>query len=124
MKLCLSEGSGVPFWRQIRDELADRIRSGQLPPGAGLPSIRELAADTLVSVITVKKAYEELEAAGLVYSHQGRGTFVSQSGGEAGRAALHAEVAAEIAAAIARGRAAGMDEAALQAAITRALAST
>lgn len=108
MSIRLAEGSGVPYWRQIRDELADRIRSGQLAPGSPLPSIRELAVETLVSVITVKKAYEELERANLVYSHQGRGTFVADQGGAASRQVLLAEIAAELASAAKRARDAGL----------------
>ncbi len=104
----LSEGSGVPYWRQIRDDLADRIRSGQLPPGSPLPSIRELAVESLVSVITVKKAYEELERANLVYSHQGRGTFVADHASAASRDVLVREIEAEIAAAVKRAREAGL----------------
>lgn len=88
----LSETSGVPFWQQIRDQLAGQIGTGRLPPGAALPSIRELAADALVSVITVKKAYEELEHLGLVYSRQGRGTFVAASGADAAREKAQADV--------------------------------
>lgn len=116
----LSEGNGVPYWRQIRDDLADRIRSGQLPPGSPLPSIRELAVETLVSVITVKKAYEELERANLVYSHQGRGTFVADHGPIASRAALVREIEAEIAAALTRARQAGLDATEIDAILARA----
>ncbi|MEZ4238519.1 MAG: GntR family transcriptional regulator [Myxococcota bacterium] len=58
--LTLSQASGVPFWRQIHDQLADRIRAGTLAPGEALPSVRALAAELAVSVITTKKAYEEL----------------------------------------------------------------
>ena len=115
MKLGLSETSGVPFYRQVLTALADRIRSGQLPAGSPLPSIRELAADNLVSVITVKKAYEELEHLGLIYSHQGRGTFVAQSGLEASRAALRAELGEELRQLVVRARQAGLGEADLQA---------
>lgn len=92
MILRLSATSGVPFWRQVRDELADRIRAGTLTPGTHLPSIRELAASSLVSVITIKKAYEELEAMGLVRSYQGRGTFVAEHGEEASRQVLYTEL--------------------------------
>lgn len=121
MKLILSEGTGVPFWRQVRDELADRIRSGQLPPGSPLPSIRELAATTLVSVITIKKAYEELERMGLAWSHQGRGTFVANRSSDEARAALHDEVAAEIGAAVRRAAAAGLTEEEIRAACETAI---
>lgn len=81
--LVLSKASGVPFYRQLRDELADRIRSGLLPAGFSLPSIREMAVQVSVSVITVKSAYEDLERDGLIVSLQGRGTFVAERAGAA-----------------------------------------
>lgn len=120
MNISLSEASGVPFYRQVQDELADRIRSGQLPPGAPLPSIRELAASTLVSAITIEKAYEELERMGLVRSHQGRGTFVADHGADASRRALHAEILANVDALVARAAEAGIAEADLDEAIEAA----
>lgn len=110
MKLSLSQSSGVPFWRQLHDQLADRIRAGTLAPGDTLPSVRQLAADTLVSVITVKKAYDELEAAGLVVSQQGRGTFVAEHGARASRDVLIASLAAELGVVVDRARAAGLTE--------------
>ena len=122
MNLRVSETSGVPFWRQVRDELADRIRAGMLPAGAPLPSIRELAASTLVSVITIKKAYEELETMGLVRSHQGRGTFVAEHGEEASRRALHAELAVALRALVVRAAENAMSEAELAAIFKQACA--
>ncbi len=113
MNIRLSEASGVPFYRQVRDEIADRIRSGQLAPGAPLPSIRELAASTLVSVITIKKAYEELEQMGLVRSHQGRGTFVAEHGTEVSRQALHDEIVVALDALVTRAAEGGLPEAEL-----------
>ncbi len=73
----LSQASGVPFYRQIEDQLGGLIRSGQLPPQARLPSYRELAPQLLVSLITVRRAYADLEAAGLIVCRQGQGTFVA-----------------------------------------------
>jgi GntR family transcriptional regulator len=72
-----------------------------LKPGDTLPSVRTLAAELLVSVITVKRAYEELEHDGIIYSRQGIGTFVAEAGAietkriklEAARAALREAVA-------------------------------
>ncbi len=121
MKLVIDEASGVPFWRQARDDIARRIGAGELPPGSPLPSLRELAASSLVSGITVKRAYEELEAMGLVYSHQGRGTFVAAAGREAAREAAHTEVRAELAAVVNRGADHGMGADALRAAFEDAL---
>jgi GntR family transcriptional regulator len=77
MDLVLSEASGVPFWRQIADQLADAIRGGRVLPGHALPSVRQLAVDLVVSVITVKRAYQELESLGLTTGEPGRGTFVA-----------------------------------------------
>ena len=66
LPLTLSEASGVPFYRQIVDQLSDLIDSGTLSPDQPLPSIRLLARQLLVSVITVRRAYADLEAAGLI----------------------------------------------------------
>ena len=79
LPLQLSESSGVPFYRQVVDQVADLVRSGQLPPGSRLPSVRSLSGDLLVSLITVRRAYEELENAGLLERRQGQGTFVADS---------------------------------------------
>jgi GntR family transcriptional regulator len=56
------------------------ISEGRLPPGAPLPSFRALATELMVSVITVKRAYEELERERIIYSKQGVGTFVADEG--------------------------------------------
>ena len=74
----LSKASGVPFYRQVQDQLAELMRSGQLQPGDQLPSVRELAATLVVSVITTRRAYQELESAGLIVRLQGKGTFVAE----------------------------------------------
>jgi len=115
MKVTLSESSGVPFWQQVRDQLLEHIASGSLPAGAPLPSIRELAAETLVSVITVKKAYEELEHAGLVRSHQGRGTFVADGAVERVRAEVEGAIDVLLRGVVARAAAAGVTREQLQA---------
>ena len=115
MHIKLSQASGVPFYRQLEDHIADRIRAGQLAPGAALPSVRQLAAELLVSVITVKRAYEDLEAAGLVVSHQGRGTFVAEAAAAASRAQLEREIAAELARVVRRGLDLGVGAAQLRA---------
>lgn len=73
----LSDASGVPYYRQVVDQVAQLIRSGQLAPGSRLPSVRELAAELLVSLITVRRSYADLEAAGLIVRRQGQGTYVA-----------------------------------------------
>ena len=112
--MTLSQASGVPYWRQIRDAIADRIRSGDLAPGAALPSVRQLAADLLVSVITTRKAYDELEAAGLIVSHQGRGSFVSADAAGASRKDLLDSLAADLQSVVTRAEAAGVTRAELR----------
>lgn len=92
----LSRVSGVPFYRQIEVAIADQIRSGRLPEGTALPSIRELAKQVLVSVITTKQAYESLERDGLVTSVQGKGTFVCKVKKREARTELHDEISLQL----------------------------
>ncbi len=104
----LDPTSGVPFYRQVTEHLADQIRTGALAPGATLPSVRALAQELLVSVITVKQAYEALEADGLVYSQQGRGTFVAPSGAAAARGRVRSVMCTAVRAAVAEARTRGV----------------
>ena len=76
----LSDASGVPRYRQIVDQVSHLIRSGQLEGGSRLPSVRELSGHLLVSLITTRRAYSDLEAAGLIERRQGQGTFVASTG--------------------------------------------
>jgi GntR family transcriptional regulator len=79
LPLSLGASSGIPFYKQIEDQLAELIRSGSLPPGTRLPSFRRLAGDLLVSLITVRRAYSDLEQDGLIVRRQGQGTFVAEN---------------------------------------------
>lgn len=67
----------MPIYEQIASQIKDAILSGDLTEGSPLPSIRSLANDLHVSVITTKRAYAELEAAGFIVTVQGKGTFVA-----------------------------------------------
>ncbi len=78
MFITLSGASDVPLYQQIVDQIRAKILAGELAPGYPLPSIRQLAADLLTSVITTKRAYQELEAAGLIIVRTGLGTFVNE----------------------------------------------
>lgn len=69
--------SGVPAYRQIMDQFLHYIASGALPPGAQLPSIRELARTLRVNPTTIVKAYTELEHQGTITMQQGKGAFVA-----------------------------------------------
>ncbi len=115
----LSQASGVPFYRQIVDQLAGLIRSGQLPPHTRLPSFRELAPQLLVSLITVRRAYADLEAAGLVVSRHGQGTFVAGEIEAASRRQALAEARALVENALARARQLGLRGEALRAHVDR-----
>jgi GntR family transcriptional regulator len=75
------------LYQQIVDRLKREVSEGRLKPGAALPSFRQLAEDLLVSVITVKRAYEELEREGIIFRRQGLGTFVAEQGHDRSREA-------------------------------------
>jgi GntR family transcriptional regulator len=81
----ISAAAPGTLYQQIVDGLKREISEGRLAPGTALPSFRGLAEDLLVSVITVKRAYEELEREGIIYRRQGLGTFVSDTADERSR---------------------------------------
>lgn len=76
MNINIQTKSGLPIYEQIERQIKDMIVAGVLKEGEMLPSIRALAADSKISVITVKRAYEDLEAEGMIYSVQGKGFYV------------------------------------------------
>lgn len=73
----LLQNSGIPIYKQIAEQLKSDILSGKLKEGEYLPSIRGLAQELRISVITTMKAYEELQAEGLVTAVQGKGFYVN-----------------------------------------------
>jgi GntR family transcriptional regulator len=77
MEILLDNKSGVPFYRQIIEQVKFAIASGELTPGDRLPTVRQLAVDLSINPNTVIRAYRELEFEGLIESHQGSGTFVA-----------------------------------------------
>ncbi|GIP46547.1 HTH-type transcriptional repressor YtrA [compost metagenome] len=77
MDILLSHSSGEPIYLQIVTQIRDAILQGKLAPGTALPSIRQLAKDLQISVITTKRAYNDLEQEGLIDSVVGKGSFVS-----------------------------------------------
>ena len=78
MQILLRNTSGQPIYEQINTQIKQQILSGQLRPGEPLPSIRALAKDLRISVITTKRAYDELEADGLLVTVAGKGSFVAE----------------------------------------------
>ena len=82
MKLIISNVSGLPIYEQIKQQVKAAILSGELKEEEALPSLRTLAKDLKISVLTVTRAYTELEQEGFVKNVQGRGCFVLGSGSE------------------------------------------
>ncbi|HMJ64247.1 MAG TPA: GntR family transcriptional regulator [Candidatus Binatia bacterium] len=81
----ISSAAPGPLYQQIIDGLKRDISEGRLPAGTPLPSFRQLAEQLMVSLITVKRAYEELERDGIIYRRQGLGTFVAENGDDRSR---------------------------------------
>ena len=77
MRILISYESGVPIYEQIKEEIRGQILRGDLPPDSMLPSIRMLARELKIGVITAKRAYDDLCSEGFLYSVQGKGVFVA-----------------------------------------------
>ncbi len=77
MLIFINNKDGVPIYDQIYSQIKEQIINGTLEEDAPLPSIRSLAKDLQISVITTKRAYDELEKSELIYTAPGRGSFVS-----------------------------------------------
>ena len=79
MKILISNTSDAPLYQQIKEQIIDAILKGELVEGDPLPSIRAFANDLKVSVLTIRRVYDDLEKEGFVNSQVGIGTFVSTS---------------------------------------------
>ena len=77
MELSVVPTGDIPIYRQLYDQLSAQILRGDLPPGTPLPPIRRLAAELSISVITVRRTWEELERDGFIVTSVGRGTVVA-----------------------------------------------
>ena len=77
MQLLIHPADELPIYRQIMRQMTEAIAGGRLKPGDRLPSHRELSEQLVIAPLTVKKAYDELEALGYIDTQRGRGTFVS-----------------------------------------------
>lgn len=78
MEIIIRNTVNTPIYEQIYAQLKAQIIAGTLTPGEALPSIRALAKDLKISVITTKRAYDELEAEGFLYTVAGKGCFVAE----------------------------------------------
>lgn len=76
MDIIISNSSGVPIYEQIEEQIKSQIMTGELVEGDALPSMRVLAKDLKISIITTKRAYEDLERDGFITSVTGKGSFV------------------------------------------------
>ncbi len=76
MNIILSNSSGVPIYEQIEEQIKSQIMTGDIKEGDALPSMRVLAKDLKISIITTKRAYEDLERDGFIESVTGKGSFV------------------------------------------------
>ncbi|MDF1508013.1 GntR family transcriptional regulator [Robertmurraya sp. DFI.2.37] len=92
MNIVISNSSGLPIYEQIKDQIKDQILSGELEENEKLPSLRNLARDLKISVLTTTRAYNELEQEGYITSQHGKGFFVMSSGSELIREQLIKEV--------------------------------
>lgn len=82
MNINISNKSTTPLYEQIKNQIQNQILDSTLKQGEGLPSIRNFAKELKVSIITIKRAYEELEKEGFIETIAGRGTFVSMQNKE------------------------------------------
>ncbi|MFD9130642.1 GntR family transcriptional regulator [Kitasatospora sp. NPDC059571] len=95
VQLTIDHTIATPPYEQVRAQIADRARSGELPVGLRLPTVRALAEELGLAANTVARAYRELEADGVVETHGRRGTLIAAAGDSAHR--LAAAAAAEYA---------------------------
>jgi GntR family transcriptional regulator len=121
--LTIAQADPRPMYLQIIEQIRHRVAVGDWAPGQELPSIRALAVALKVSVITVKRAYSDLEHAGVIVTRQGRGTFVAEDA-DLGTTLSTAELEQQLQTAIDRARMLGWDEQALLARLRRLWAHT
>ena len=113
MNIHISLQSHIPTYEQIKMQIKAQILNGQLAPNQPLTSMRQLARDLRVSVITTTRAYSDLEAEGLIYTVQGRGCFVKGDAEMVRRQYLQS-IDEALGAAVEKGKAAGLSLAQLQ----------
>ena len=85
MFVAISNSDPDPLYLQIKKQITEQIISGKIPSGYHLPSIRKLARELGISVITVRKAYDDLEREGYIFTRSGKGSFVAEAGAEMAR---------------------------------------
>jgi GntR family transcriptional regulator len=106
----LSTGSELPLYEQIVEAIRREVANGRLLAGSAMPSFRELATQLAVSLITVTRAYEELEREGILVCRQGLGTFVAENASDRSRSERHGTAVEALRTAVRTGREAGLDD--------------
>ena len=109
MNIYIDNKTGTPIYDQIYTQIKNQIISGKLAEDDPLPSIRNLAKDLKISVITTKRAYEELEKDGFIYTAPGRGSFVAKKNTELLREETLKQIEEHLDAALMLGAACGYD---------------
>ena len=110
MKIIINHSSMVPIYEQIVDQIKTLIRDGELKENDNLPSVRSLAKELKISALTVKKAYDNLEAEGFTVSIHGKGTYVAAANAELLLEEQKKEVEADLEMAIQKGRRCGISD--------------
>ena len=110
MKIIINHSSMVPIYEQIVDQIKTLIRDGELKENDNLPSVRSLAKELKISVLTVKKAYDNLEAEGFTVTIHGKGTYVAAANAELLLEEQKKEVEADLEMAIQKGRRCGISD--------------
>ena len=108
MKLIISSVSGEPIYEQIKTQIRSAVLGGELKAGEALPSLRKLAKELRISVLTVTRAYNELADEGVVPNIQGKGTFVMDKGNERMQRQLETQIRESLAEASRGAKAAGI----------------
>ena len=114
MDIIIRNTTNQPIYEQIYSQLRDQILSGLLQGGDPLPSIRALARDLKISVITTKRAYDELESQGLIITVAGKGCFVAETDLPLLREARLQQLESHLSAAVALSRSCGISSQELQ----------
>lgn len=110
MDIVISNASDLPLYQQIKNQIRTALMRGELKEGQPLPSIRTLANDLSVSVLTIRRVYDDLETEGFLVSRAGRGTFVAPSNAELMAETRRREVEKRVGAAVDAARELGVSK--------------
>nr|WP_217625206.1 GntR family transcriptional regulator [Bifidobacterium felsineum] len=116
--MIISSVSGEPIYEQIKNQIRASVLNGELQAGEALPSLRKLAKELRISVLTVTRAYNELADEGVVQNIQGKGTFVMDKGNELMRNQLESQARESLAEAVRAAKAADIPLADLETMLT------